>query len=43
MILAAMVEIYASLIRAGRRTLESLPEEYRAPVTERLNGAHEDN
>jgi len=43
MILSAMIEIYASLIRAGRRTLESLPEEYRAPVAERLSGVHEAN
>lgn len=35
-VLEAMVVLYVSLVQAGRRTIESLPEAYRQPVTERL-------
>lgn len=36
MIIPAMVDIFASLVRAGRRTIESLPLAYQQPVAERL-------
>ncbi|MEF2965685.1 CD1375 family protein [Paenibacillus sp. M1] len=33
---AYMVHAYAMLVKGGRRTIESLPPEYQAPVTEYL-------
>ena len=36
-VLPAMVVIYANLIRAGRRTMETIPEIYRQPVQEYLD------
>jgi hypothetical protein len=32
-----MIEIYIALIRAGKRTLEQVPENIRAAVEARLN------
>ncbi|WP_273321197.1 CD1375 family protein [Vallitalea guaymasensis] len=31
-----MIKVYAYLVKAERRTLESLPEEYQTPVAEKL-------
>lgn len=31
-----MVKVYAFLVKAGRRTIESLPEPYQLPVAEYL-------
>jgi len=31
-----MIKVYAHLVAEGRRSIESLPEEYRAPVAEYL-------
>lgn len=36
MVYAYMVKVYAFLVKAGRRTIESLPEEYQIPVAEYL-------
>jgi len=36
MIIPAMLEIYVSLVKAGRRTIESLPVDFQQPVRERL-------
>ena len=33
-----MVKVYANLVRNGRRTLEEVPERYRAEVAEMLGG-----
>ncbi|WP_170292124.1 CD1375 family protein [Heliobacterium mobile] len=35
-VLPYMVNIYSILVRAGRRAIESLPEEYQVPVAELL-------
>ncbi len=32
-----MIKVYANLVRNGRRTLETVPEKYRAAVAELLN------
>ena len=37
-----MVKVYANLVRNGRRTLEEVPERYRAEVKTML-GASEEN
>lgn len=34
-----MVKVYANLVRNGRRTLEDVPERYRAEVAEMLGEA----
>lgn len=31
-----MIKVYAYLVKAGRKTIEELPEEYRIPVAEYL-------
>ena len=36
MIIPAMVDIYVSLVKAGRRVVDSLPAEYQDQVRERL-------
>ena len=33
----AMVRVYANLVTNGRRTIESLPVDYQAPVQDYLN------
>lgn len=36
-----MVKVYANLVRNGRRTLEDVPERYRAEVAEMLGTSEE--
>ena len=36
MAVSAMVTIYASLVKNGRRTIESLPAEYQESVRQKL-------
>ncbi|CAM5798222.1 MULTISPECIES: CD1375 family protein [Brevibacillus] len=36
MVATYMVKVFAYLIKAGRREIETLPEEYQAPVAELL-------
>ena len=38
-----LIPVYATLVKYGRRTIESLPEAYRVPVAERLAAENEDN
>ncbi len=33
----AMVRVYANLVTNGRRTIESLPEDYKEPVQDYIN------
>ena len=33
-----MIDVYAELVKAGRRTIDELPEEYRIVVAEYLAG-----
>ena len=35
-VVRAMVTTYASLVKSGRRTIESLPEIYQEPVRQKL-------
>lgn len=41
-VIEAMVRIYANLVRAGRRTIASLPEIYQEPVREYLKEHYPD-
>ena len=40
-VIPAMVSIYADLIKAGVRTLETIPEIYRVPVKEYMDANKE--
>lgn len=33
-----MIKVYAYLVKAGRKNIEELPDEYRIPVAEYLAG-----